>query len=114
MKNEANRPGEKFDEHANEDTYFARKEHELIEELKSEFHMAEAARREAMMMICPKCSGTFAKYRFLGFDLDRCENCEGIWLNKGELAGILRQQARGPLGVFLDRCFAKSETRKTS
>ena len=111
MKSETDRPGEspKFDERANEDSYFAAKEHELIEELKTEFHNTEAARREAQMMSCPKCSGKFAKYRFMGFNLDRCENCEGIWLNKGELAGILRQHSRGPLGAFLDRCFAKDE-----
>jgi Zn-finger nucleic acid-binding protein len=116
MKRETNRSEEKsaFDEHANEDSYFATKEHELIDELKFEFQSAEAARRETQMMTCPKCSGKFAKYRILGFDLDRCESCEGLWLNKGELAGILRQQARGPLGGFLDRCFGKDKKRKTS
>ena len=114
MKSETNRPEEKFDERANEDSYFAAKEHELIDGMKAEFHKAEAARREAEMMSCPKCSGKFAKYKLMGFVLDRCENCEGIWLNKGELAGILRQQARGPLGVFLDRCFAKDETSTKS
>ena len=108
MKRETNRPEDKFDERANEDSYFAAKEHELIEEMKTEFHKVEADRREAQTMICPKCSGKFAKYEVLRFVLDRCENCEGIWLNKGELAGILRRQARGPLGAFLDRCFAKS------
>jgi len=114
MKSEARRPGDEpqFDEHANEDSYFAAKEHELVEDMKFEFHKAEEGRREAQMAICPKCSGQFAKYRFMGFDLERCENCEGIWLNKGELAGILRQQRRGPLGVFLDRCFSKSERAK--
>ena len=114
MKRETNRSEEQrpFDEHANEDRYFSTKEHELIDELKFEFQSAEAARREAQMMTCPKCSGKFAKYRFMGFDLDRCDSCEGIWLNKGELAGILRQQARGPLGAFLDRCFAKGEKHK--
>ena len=114
MKSETNRHGEKpqFDERANEDSYFAVKEYELVEDMKTEFRKVEAARREAQMATCPKCSGHFAKYRFMGFDLDRCESCEGIWLNKGELAGILRQQARGPLGVFLDRCFSKDERRK--
>ncbi len=116
MTRETNRPGEKpqFDERASEDNYFAAKEHELVDDMKAEYRRDEAARREAQMATCPKCSGKFAKYKFLGFDLDRCENCEGIWLNKGELALILRQQARGPLGVFLDRCFSKSEKRKTS
>lgn len=114
MKSETDRPEEKFDERANEDSYFAAKEHEMIGEMKTEFHNTEAARREAQMMSCPKCSGKFAKYKFMGFVLERCENCEGIWLNKGELAGILRQQARGPLGAFLDRCFAKAETATKS
>ena len=114
MKSESTRPEEKFDERANEDSYFAAKEHELIEEMKSEFHHTEAARREAQTMNCPKCSGKFAKYKFMGLVLERCENCAGIWLNKGELAVILRQQARGPLGVFFDRCFAKHVTTTKS
>lgn len=114
MKNPVDPVGENFDERANEDSYFAAKEHELIEEMKTEFHNTEAARREAAMATCPKCSGKFQNYQFMGFALERCENCEGIWLNKGELAGILRQRARGPLGVFLDRCFAKDETAKKS
>ena len=109
MKRETHRPGDDppFDEHANEESYFAVKEHDLVEEMKSEFRKDETARRAAQMAICPKCSGKFAPYRFVGFDLERCANCQGIWLNKGELEGILRQQARGPLGVFLDRCFSK-------
>ena len=116
MKSETIRRGEtpQFDEHANEDSYFAAKEHELVEEMKTEFQKGEAARREAQMATCPKCSGKFVTYPFMGFDLQRCENCEGVWLNKGELAGILRQQARGPLGVFLDRWFSKNEKGKKS
>ncbi len=114
MKNEINRPGDKpqFDERANEDSYFALKERELVEDLRFEFHKAAAAEREARLATCPKCSGRFANYPFLGFDLERCERCEGIWLNKGELAAILRQQARGPLAIFLDRCFAKDKRQK--
>jgi hypothetical protein len=116
MENEKNLLVEslKFDERANEDGYFAIKEHDLIEEMKLEFHKREAARRAAQMATCPKCSGTFEKYGFMGFDLDRCESCEGIWLAKGELAAILRKAARGPLGAFLDRCFAKGEIGKKS
>ena len=114
MTSETNRPNEQFDEHANEDSYFAAKEHELIKRLKTESYNTEVARCAAQRLTCPKCSGKFAKYRFMGFNLDRCERCEGIWLNKGELAGILRQRARGPLGAFLDRCFAKDETATKS
>jgi len=114
MKSETRRPGDEpqFDEHANEDSYFAAKEHELIEDMKFEFHKAEEVRREAQMATCPKCSGQFGKYAVKGFVVERCESCEGIWLNKGDLAEILRRQAAGPLGAFIQRCFAKVEMTK--
>jgi hypothetical protein len=114
MKSETHRLGDNpnFDEHADEDSYFAVKEHELIENMKHEFRKDETTRRVAQMATCPKCSGKFEKDHILGVVVDRCEACEGIWLNKGELQGILRQQARGPLGVFLDRCFSKVKNGK--
>jgi len=49
---------------------------------------------------------------FMDFALDRCESCEGIWLDKGELEGILRKAARGPLGAFFERYFSKDESTK--
>jgi len=107
MKNEPHRPAEPFDQRANEDSYFAVQEHELIEQMKSEHQRVEAARREARLAICPKCSGKLAKYTVKGFVAERCESCEGTWLNKGALAEILRRQAVGPLGTFIERCFAK-------
>jgi Zn-finger nucleic acid-binding protein len=114
MKNEKDHFGEKtlFVERANEDIYFAGKEHELIEEMKAEFQKVEAARLEGQIVNCPKCPGRLEKHRFRGFVLDRCESCEGIWLNKGELKGILRKAARGPLSAFLERCFSKVEAVK--
>jgi Zn-finger nucleic acid-binding protein len=116
MENDKDRLGEKvkFDERANEDEYFAVKEHELIEGMKAEFQKVEAARREGQIVNCPKCPGRLEKYRFMGFVLNRCESCEGIWLDKGELQGILRKASRGPLGAFLERFFSKDETGKKS
>jgi Zn-finger nucleic acid-binding protein len=52
--------------------------------MKAEFQKLEAARREAQIVNCPKCPGRLEKYRFMGFVLDRCESCEGIWLAKGD------------------------------
>lgn len=106
MKNDTKR-AEPFDERANEDSYFAVQEHELIEQMKSAHQKVEVTQRQALMATCPKCSGKFAKYTVKGFVVERCESCEGIWLNKGELAEILRRQAAGPLGAFIERCFAK-------
>jgi Zn-finger nucleic acid-binding protein len=114
MENGKNRSVEtlKFDERANEESYFAAKEYELIEEMKTEFQKVETARREPEIVNCPFCPGRLEKYRFKGFAFDRCASCEGIWLEKGKLAAILRRVARGPLGAFLDRCFAKDEPGK--
>ncbi len=116
MENDKNRVGEKttFVERANEDIYFAVKEHELIEGMKAEFQKVESARREGRIVNCPKCPGKLESYKFMDFVLDRCESCEGIWLDKDQLKGIVRKAARGPLGAFLDRCFAKDETGKKS
>ncbi|MGE5303399.1 MAG: zf-TFIIB domain-containing protein [Alphaproteobacteria bacterium] len=116
MENDQDRSGEKlkFDERANEDKYFALKEHELIEGMKATFQKLQAAKREGQSVNCPKCPGALEKYGFMGFVLDRCESCEGIWLDKGELEGILRKVARGPLGAFFERYFSKDETGKTS
>ena len=113
MKSETKRD-ELFNERANEDSYFGVQEHELIEQMKTEHQKAEAAKRQALMAICPKCSGKLTKATVKGFVVERCESCEGIWLNKGELAEILRRQAAGPLGAFIERCFAKVEVGKKS
>jgi len=110
MQKDTNHPEEKFDERANEDSYFAAKEHELIEAMRAEFQRAEIATRAGRIVSCPKCSGKFASYKFMEFVLERCDSCGGIWLDQGELEGIVRSAARGPLGAFLDRCFAKTET----
>ena len=107
MKNEPHRPAESFDAHANEESYFAMQEHELVEQMKREHQKAEAIKGQALAKMCPKCSGTMGNFSVKGLEVERCENCEGIWLNKGELAVILRRQAGGPLGAFLERCFAK-------
>ena len=111
MKSETGRIGEKpqFDERANEDGHFASIEHELIEQMKSQHHKVEEAKRQALKAICPKCSGKLAKYTVKGFVVERCEICEGIWLDRGDLAQILRRQSAGWWGTFVERCFAKAK-----
>jgi hypothetical protein len=116
VKNQKNRFGEnvEFDERANEESYFALREHERIQEMKVDFQNAEAARKDGQTGSCPTCPGKLEKYGFMGFTLNRCDRCEGIWLKPVELRGIVRQAARGPVGAFLDRCFPKLEPNKKS
>jgi Zn-finger nucleic acid-binding protein len=33
---------------------------------------------------CPRCKTTLTVYNFNGFDLDRCDQCEGLWLEPDE------------------------------
>ncbi len=112
MRNEKNRLDEtEFVERGNEDFYFAAKDRALLQEMKTETRKVEATMRQERAATCPKCGGKFVVYSFMDFVLDRCESCEGIWLDKGELEGILRRAARGPLGAFLDRCFSKFDRK---
>jgi hypothetical protein len=115
MKSQKNRFGEnvEFDERANEEGYFALKEHERLQEMKAEFQKAEEARRETLALCCPKCPGKLERYSFMEFILERCESCEGIWLLKDQLHGILRKATRGRLGGFFDRYFFKQGKLQT-
>ena len=36
-------------------------------------------------MKCPKCSGNLKEEKFEGILIDRCDSCQGIWLDEPEL-----------------------------
>jgi uncharacterized protein len=46
-------------------------------------------------MICPKCHGEMRTYERNGVLVDQCEECRGIFLDRGELEQLLDAQ-RGP------------------
>ena len=108
MADEKDRFGEtmKLVERAKEDIYFAEKDRELIEKLKQELKKVEKGSPEVR---CPKCPGQLETYTFQGFVLDRCQNCGGVWMDKGELEGIIKTVTRGPLGHWVDKLIAKEE-----
>jgi Transcription factor zinc-finger len=107
MENEKDRFGEtmRLVERAKEDIYFAARDRKLLAALRAQLRKvdkSEAARG------CPKCPGKLESYTFQGFALDRCHECGGIWLDNGELEGIVRKISRGPLGTWLDTPTAKT------
>jgi Zn-finger nucleic acid-binding protein len=108
MADETDRFGEtmKLVERAKEDIYFAERDRELIEKLKQELKKVEKGSPEVR---CPKCPGHLETYTFQGFVLDRCQNCGGVWMDKGELEAIIRTATRGPLGYWVDKLIAKEE-----
>ena len=89
-----------------EDIYFAGRDRELIEKLKQELKKVEKASSE---LHCLKCPRHLETYTSQGFVLERCQSCGGIWMDKGELEGIIRTMTQGPLGHWIDKLFGKKE-----
>ena len=107
MADEKDRFGEtmKRVERAKEDIYFAEQDQELIAKLKGQLQKVDQTEVE---LRCPKCLGRLETYTFQGFVLDRCDKCGGIWMDKGELEGVVRKVSRGPLGAWIDTLTAKT------
>jgi hypothetical protein len=91
-------------ERAKEDIYFAEQDRELLAKLRDQL---KKINKEGSPTRCPKCPGVLDPYIFHGFNLDRCRDCGGIWMDKGELEGVIRKISRGPLGEWIDKLTAK-------
>jgi Zn-finger nucleic acid-binding protein len=114
MADEKDRFGEKMRlvEKAKEDIYFAAKDRELIEKLKATLKKVEPSVEPQFFPACPKCPGKLEGYSFMGFLLDRCENCGGIWLDQGELEGVLREADQSPWGRLIRRLVTRAEKKE--
>ena len=96
------RPSEK------EEEYFAKIELErrkMIEEEKIK-KLAEDDRKklkELHFMRCPKCGMELGEVDYKGIRIDKCFQCEGIWLDAGELELVAKLE-KGTLdklfGIF--------------
>jgi len=70
----------------NEEEYFARRDAELINELRSQRDAAQtAAERRSHLMKCPKCGAQRVKTDRRGIKLAVCPECHGMWVDQGEL-----------------------------
>ena len=83
------KPSEREEEH------FARLEFERKKKLEDERHknLAEEEKKrlkELHYMKCPKCGMELIEIDYKGIKLDKCSECEGVWLDAGELEAISR------------------------
>lgn len=81
------RPSEK------EEEYFARLEFEKRKKQEEEKHAKLAADekkrlKELHYMHCPKCGMELIEIDYKGIKIDKCSECDGIWLDAGELESI--------------------------
>jgi uncharacterized protein len=69
-----------------EDEYFVKQDADLIKEQRARLDAERArAERRSHFMKCPKCGADLAEVEFHHMKIDRCAECEGIWLDKGEM-----------------------------
>lgn len=81
-----------------EEEYFVRQEAErmrrLVEERRASMQAEEREQQKALhFMKCPKCGTDLEEITFGGVHVDKCFNCEGMWLDKGELEAIQAKDA---------------------
>lgn len=104
MPSEKDRLGEKLRdaEKAREDEYFARRDKELIEKLRSKREKEfKDELKAAGSMTCPRCGERLHERVEHGVRIDECPACGGLWLDKGELETLAEREAHGWLGRLL-------------
>ncbi|OGP12041.1 MAG: hypothetical protein A2X87_08020 [Deltaproteobacteria bacterium GWC2_42_51] len=89
-----------------EQEYFARIEYEQRKKSEEEKQrrLAEEEKKrlkELHHMRCPKCGMQLIEIDYSSMKVDKCSNCEGIWLDAGELEAISRLEKKG-----LDKLFS--------
>lgn len=89
-----------------EEEYFARMEFERKKEVEEEKHrkLREEEKkklRDLHFVRCPKCWMELIEIDFKGIKVDKCSECQGVWLDAGEL-----EAAAGLERTALDRFFS--------
>ena len=98
----------------NEEEYFARLEAERLERKKAEAaKRAVDEERQSHHMRCPKCGGHLVTEDFHKVQIDRCPDCQGVWLDAGEIDAIVHMQSQGfmsrAVGDFLGSLRGKTK-----
>lgn len=84
-----------FDERrrALEEDYFRRRDKESLEKLREALREEARERGEDVVtMQCPRCDGRLHEAVFDDVRIDRCDKCQGVWLDAGELEQIIQQE----------------------
>ncbi len=93
-------PSEKEEEH------FARLEYEKKQKIEREKHeklkAEERQKIKAMhFMRCPKCGMELIEIDYKDIKIDKCSECEGVWLDAGEMESVAKMEKSG-----LDKLFS--------
>jgi hypothetical protein len=80
-----------------EEEYFKQKELELLKKFEKEREQYKSAEekdkgKRLHYMKCPKCYSDLKEESFHGVNIDRCQQCHGVWLDAGELERLARHE----------------------
>jgi len=88
-----------------EDEYFFREDQEKVRKLREELDKKRQAqsteqRKETHWMKCPKCGADLEEINYQNVMIDKCPECNGIWLDQGELELLAKAEARVTKGLL--------------
>lgn len=88
-----------------EEEYFARMEFEKRKKIEEEKHkqLAEQEKKklqELHHMRCPKCGMELIEIDYKSIKVDRCSECDGVWLDVGELEAVSKLGKSGMDKLF--------------
>ena len=83
-----------------EEEYFARLEFERRKKIEDEKHKKITEKekqrlKELHFMKCPKCGMELIEVDYKGIKVDKCSECEGVWLDAGELEAVSKLEKSG-------------------
>ncbi len=83
-----------------EEEYVARVEFDRKKKFEEEKHRKLAGDeknrlKELHYMMCPKCGMELIEIDYKNIKIDKCSECEGIWLDAGELEAVSKLEKTG-------------------
>ncbi len=78
-----------------EEEFIARKEYDRLKKIEEEKHRKIAAEEKEKLkqlhyMRCPKCGMELVAINYKNIEIDKCSECEGVWLDSGELEAVAK------------------------
>ena len=85
--------------------YIARMEYERLKKIEEEKHKKLKAEeknklKELHYMRCPKCGMEMIEIDYKGIKIDKCSECEGIWLDAENLEAVSKLEKSGLEKLF--------------
>lgn len=89
----------------NEDEYFVKLDADLIKARRAQLDAERASvERRSHYMKCPKCGADLVETDFHHIKIDRCNECDGIWFDAGEIL-MLEHVDQSKLRAFVRSLF---------